>query len=556
MSLLNSAEKSMTRQRITSPNVLQYANEKRNKGTFNDVTIEADTETIAANRMILSCCSRFFEGMFNLEMKEKYQHDPVQINGFDGKAVKVVIDFMYSGEVTIKNENVMDLLAASDYLQMGEVKEFCFEFLESILSPANWFAIRSAADLYQNKHLENQVCEYMSTNFDIIIQTDEFKSLDKDGVRSCIKKLNRRYATEESIFNGLVVWSLGNEYGGKNDFPDLFEQLIRLDGMSLEVLEETVLKEDLVKRSSQCLNVVTKSLCHRSKGFGSNTLISLGGRKAQGKCFEVYNCSNKPSKEYSDLPHPLYGHCSLPSKNFVYCIGGLVDSDNGNLTVQINVWRFNINDKNSKWEKVAPLKQKRCLMGGAVFHESLVVAGGWNQKDMASVEFYQGAVNEWKISSSLKQPRSCCALAASEQYLYVLGGMDDEKCLSSVERTANLKEQWEQIQPMQMPRKWFSAVSCNEAVYAIGGTSDKGKPTNTVEKYDLADDKWSYVNSMITERSSHAACVVNGKIFVVGGNNEFGEAVNTIECYNSLTDSWTVVGETDVNLIHHAIVPL
>ena len=138
MSLLNSVEKSMTRQRIANPNVLQYPNEKRNKGTFNDVIIEAGIETIAANRMILSCCSRFFERMFDLKMKEKYQDDPVQINDFDGKAVKALIDFMYSGEVTIENENVMDLLAASDYLQLDEVKQFCFELLESNLSSDNW----------------------------------------------------------------------------------------------------------------------------------------------------------------------------------------------------------------------------------------------------------------------------------------------------------------------------------------------------------------------------------------------------------------------------------
>ena len=111
MFVSNSSKQSVTRQRVTSSNVLEYANEKRNKGTFNDVTVEAGTETIAANRMI--------QEMFDLEMKEKYQ-DPVQIDGFDGKAVKALIDFMYSGEVKIKNENVMDLLAASDYLQVDE----------------------------------------------------------------------------------------------------------------------------------------------------------------------------------------------------------------------------------------------------------------------------------------------------------------------------------------------------------------------------------------------------------------------------------------------------
>ena len=50
-------------------------------------------------------------------MKEKCL-DPVQMSGFEGKAVKALIDLMCSGEVTIKNENVMDLLAASEYLQV------------------------------------------------------------------------------------------------------------------------------------------------------------------------------------------------------------------------------------------------------------------------------------------------------------------------------------------------------------------------------------------------------------------------------------------------------
>ena len=58
----------------------------------------------------------------------------------------------------------MDLLAASDYLQVDEVKQFCFEFLESVLSSNNWFAIRSAADLYQDEHLHIQADGFVSKN--------------------------------------------------------------------------------------------------------------------------------------------------------------------------------------------------------------------------------------------------------------------------------------------------------------------------------------------------------------------------------------------------------
>ena len=53
-----------------------------------------------------------------------------------------------------------------------------------MLSSDNWFAIRSAADFYQDEHVRNQAGDFISKNFDAIVQTDEFKSLDKGGVRS------------------------------------------------------------------------------------------------------------------------------------------------------------------------------------------------------------------------------------------------------------------------------------------------------------------------------------------------------------------------------------
>ena len=80
-------------------------------------------------------------------------------------------------------------------------------------------------------------------------------------------------------------------------------------------------------------------------------------------------------------------------------------------------------------------------MGAAVFCEALVVAGGaWENRYMSSVEFYQSAINEWVYSSQLRQRRSCCAMVAGDKYLHVLGGFYNNKCLSSVERTDNLKK--------------------------------------------------------------------------------------------------------------------
>ena len=558
ISELKSIDKCVTCQRVANPNVLQYANDKRNNGSFNDVIINVGDRTIAANRLILSCCSRFFEAMFDLEMIEKYQN-PVQIHGVNGAAVESVVDFMYNGEVKITSKNVMELIAASDYLQVAEVKRFCFEFLELILSSDNWFVILSAAKLYENEDLQNQVYEYVSNNFNDVIQTDEFKSLAKNVIIDLISKLNRTQTKELFLFQGLVTWCQHDVEIRKGEFPTLFEELIDLDKMSTNDLEEIVLKEDLLSQNNYyCLKVVTNYLCQQHKYIGETRIVSLGGIESHRQCIEVYNRSNGPQRKFPELPVNVINHCSLKMGNYVYLIGGESSCDGGeNVAVLPSVWRFKVNDKLLKWKRMNSLNEKRYAMGSAVFRDTMVVAGGYNGKNsIKSVEFYVAALDEWKSATPLPKSRCTFALVANDDYLYALGGWINNKCSASVQRIGNLQTNWEDIAPLQMPRIWFTAVVCNGIIYAIGGQTNQKMKTNTVEKYEFNEKKWIYVNNMNFKRSAHTACVLNGKIYVVGGFNASSEAIKSIECYDPKTDSWCIVGNTDVDLYKHSLIVL
>ena len=105
--------------------LLNYANQKRTEKKFNDVTIDVGNQTIAANRMILSCYSKYFETMFLSNFKERYE-DPITMKESDGNSIKALIEYMYSRRIEISSENVMLLLESANYLQMDEVKKFCF----------------------------------------------------------------------------------------------------------------------------------------------------------------------------------------------------------------------------------------------------------------------------------------------------------------------------------------------------------------------------------------------------------------------------------------------
>ena len=562
MSLLCCVEKCVTRQRVTSPNILEYANEKRGKGTFNNIIIEVGSETIAANRMILSCCSRFFEGMFDLELKEKY-HNPVQINGVDGKAVKALVDFLYCGEVEINDENVMELLAASDYLQVGEVKLFCFEFLKSILSINNWFVICRAATLYQHEDLQNHVHAFVSIHLSKVIETIEFKLLSKSDLVSCYSKLDRAHTHEIKIFQGLINWIKYNEVAQKSDFLALFQQFIVLEKVPNELLKSIILKEDLVAKNFECLQLVTSFLIERIQLFdktstSASKMISLGGSKTLSTCFELYSSSSKFSKpsNFSWLPLGLERHCSLKSGNCIYLIGGCNLDDS--IIASSKVWRLEV-DNNLNWAETCGLNCKRFSMGATVFRDKLVVAGGFDgEEQLSSVESFESTLNEWKTGSPLQHARGGCNLVACNGFLYVLGGCCDGETLSSVERLSDLEGDWENVKEMKFPRKGFAAVNCNGILYAIGGQvySNFGQTTITAEKYDFAFNKWEYISSMNFERRSHAACVMNGKIYVVGGLNSVNEVVKEIECYDPFTDCWSIVGSTILNLFNHSLITL
>jgi len=70
-----------------------------------------------------SCFSCVFEKMFKVKMKERYE-ETVEMKEVDEKSMKILLDCMYTGHIDINYGNVVDILAAANYLQLKDVKQF------------------------------------------------------------------------------------------------------------------------------------------------------------------------------------------------------------------------------------------------------------------------------------------------------------------------------------------------------------------------------------------------------------------------------------------------
>ena len=85
--------------------------------------------------------------MFQTEMTEKYA-DVVKLKGVNATSLESLIDFIYTGKICINHESIYDQLAASDYLQINETKQFCFDFMFNLICVETCFGVFKMADLY------------------------------------------------------------------------------------------------------------------------------------------------------------------------------------------------------------------------------------------------------------------------------------------------------------------------------------------------------------------------------------------------------------------------
>ena len=342
------------RHRAAKSNLLEYASKSRDEGFFNDLTIIAGNENIPVNRLVLSCHSKYFEGMFKSSIlkDEKF----IEIQAVDGATMKALIDFIYLGFININNENVMDLLSGAEYLHLFEMQKFCFEFLEK-----SKFVLDNSLDIFKavSKHkksaLLNKIIKYICINLVKLSQTEKFKVLSKEDLISCISILDRVHANEASIYQAVFTWTYHNLETRATEFSELFE-MINLENMAVDFLEKIILNECLVLTNPQCRKQALSayhSLLRREKSKTNESyLISLGGKLTELQVTVVFSLSQETPKPCQNLDLEISSHYTLKLDNCIYTIGGSKTIDSFISIVTDKVLRLNLKKTRGKGKKL------------------------------------------------------------------------------------------------------------------------------------------------------------------------------------------------------------
>lgn len=103
--------------------------------------LQVEDQTFSAHRVVLAATIPYFYAMFTNNMAEsRIKEITMKESAIEPSALESLINYVYSGQVRIDNQNVQNLMVGASFLQLSNVRDACASFdlpLSSAQCPGN-----------------------------------------------------------------------------------------------------------------------------------------------------------------------------------------------------------------------------------------------------------------------------------------------------------------------------------------------------------------------------------------------------------------------------------
>jgi len=461
----------------------------RKNESFCDVKVVVKDKEFAAHKAVLAAASPFFLSLLVSDMRESKEHSiRIELEEATASVMENVLQYVYTGNVLVTEENAHNLVATADYLLLPGLKTLASRYLTENLKTENCVFNYYFADKYQCEELKGEARGMINLDFSAVMETEDFLSLDIKQVMEWVSSDDIIVNTEEEVFKGIVKWVSHNKSEREVDFPGLLHQ-VRLVSISHGFLLNELVKEELVaKNSVLCLNFVLDAIRLIASATAGQVI------QKPRKCLEthmdaIFVCGGKISL------------CYFPKRNLWYQLTNMAyDHDCSHNPAQC---RDKVYIPCSKSDN-----QGACLM-----------------------EFYIPTTNSY---STVKLGTTFTCTTVLKGFLYAT--CEDFIWDRGIYRYDPEKNFCDKLKAQPTFRNKTCFVSDEQYLYTIGGTSS-GQYRSTTERFDPSANEWEEVAPINQARSSAFGASMNGKVYIAGGRQKQGE-ISSCEVYNPVTNEW------------------
>ena len=450
-------------------------------------------------------------------MKES-KEDSVDLGDISAVALQMVVDFIYSGEMDLDMDSLIDMLNAANRLQIQTALDLCSDYMISLLTFANAEELMHIADMYLLSRVTDFYKAKVLNEFDAFSRCAVFFSLSAKQLESYLADDQLKIKSEHQLLDTVVRWCSHDAANRTDSVPALIK-CIRFGLLSKhQLLQLQQMQHSLKTQCPAVLNAIEAGLkYHTDSAAGHPRISSVCQIRAHEKSlvlvhqgsslrpFEIMAYDHVQSKFYT-LASDTNGSrdCRVTViDNFVY-ISRVVDSGGGALVN--GLVRFD--PRHLVLQTLTPCRRLRIDPAIAACGRQLYKFGG-------SVDVPQGACGNTVL--------------------------DSVECYDAVSNV------WTERQPLPQPLHSHAAVYTKGRVFISGGITTPGRLVPDMLSYDLATDQYTLKAPMFSPRRLHEMAAIDDSIYILGGIGAHSFHQNTlipIESYSIDTNQWTLLSQT------------
>uniref|UniRef100_A0A8C5M1L4 Kelch like family member 30 n=1 Tax=Leptobrachium leishanense TaxID=445787 RepID=A0A8C5M1L4_9ANUR len=472
---------------------------------LSDVTLVVGGREFPCHRAVLALCSQYFHAMFSGDFQESISAQ-VEIKEVDADLVETLIDFSYTGRLTINQGNVEGLIRISNLLHFPAVRKVCSRYLQQQMDATNCLGIWEFGETHGCPEVTAKAWAFLQENFEAVSREEEFLLLNPDRLIRYLGDPLLQVREEQNRAMAVLHWVRHDEKYRTQYLPELLS-MARLSNLTDLYLQELMDAEPLINGSEACKALISRSLGQVIKGPTGNeqlsislqeVLVVVGGKVLEEEDddenedddslprttpnFTYYNTKNKTWMALPDFPdYNKWGFSVTSLNNDVYVTGTLQDA------VEVECYDPYI----GTWSPVSPAQKYVSNFAAVGCGGKLYLVGSCAIKYNAlTLQCYNPATDGWSLIASpfipkyLSSPR-CCALGGA---VYLVA--DNTKKVYMYLPEANM---WKKVQLLHTLHENGGMTSVGSHLYVTGGHwHEMGQDYSVVmESYDCTKDVWT-----------------------------------------------------------------
>ncbi|XP_073731379.1 kelch-like protein 21 [Misgurnus anguillicaudatus] len=538
-------------------NLLRGIHELRAERKFFDVTLCAEGKEFQCHRTVLAAASTYFRAMFAGTLRESVM-DRVVLHEVSAELLGLLVDFCYTGHVTVTHDNVDLLLKTADLFQFPSVKEACCTFLEQRLDVSNCLEIQDFAEAYACRGLATSARRFVLKNIVELAKSMDFERLSWKRLLEFVSDDGLCVDKEETAYQIAVRWVKADLQHRLHYWPELLQQ-VRLPFVRRFYLLAHVESDPLVYLSPACLRLVSEARSFQSYEYDrhdrpshrmrprpstglAEILVVVGGCDQDCDELVTVDCYNPQTGQWrylAEFPDHLGGGYSITALGSdIYVTGG---SDGSRL--YDCVWRYN--SSVNEWTEVSPMLKAR------EYHSSCVVNGLLYVVASDSTERYDHTLDCWEALPPMLLPMDNCSTTSCRGRLYAIGSLtgEDTMAIQCYDVDSNC---WSLVNSEDLPLWSFApkSVTLNGLIYFVRDDSAE------VDVYNPQKNEWDKINPMTQVHVGGSVAALGGRLYVSGGYDNTFELSDVVEVYDPSLRSWTPAGRLPQPTFWHGSVSI